>query len=202
MTHSESSISGVLHGYARVSTHGQVTDRQTDALRLAGVDEAHLYVDQLSGSTLRRPALDKLLAHLRPGDTVVIQSLDRLGRNTRQLLEWVDDLSDRGVHLRILQLGVDSSTPAGKMVLTVIAALAAMEREVLIERTKDGIASAKARGRVGGRPSSLSGFQREEALRLSKSGRSTGDLASLFGCSPRTIRRIIAVERDNDVPFD
>ena len=202
MTNPDLHSTGILHGYARVSTHGQITDRQTDALMLAGVDEAHLYIDHLSGNTSRRPALDKLLAHLRTGDTVVIQSLDRLGRNTRQLLEWVDDLSDRGVHLRILQLGVDTSTPAGKLVLTVIGALAAMEREVLIERTREGVASARARGRVGGRPSALNSHQRAEVLRLSKAGRTTGDIASLFGCSPRTIRRVLAAERENDVPFD
>ena len=188
----ETTTAGLVFGYARVSTGDQVHDRQLDALRDAGVPEEHVVTDTTSGAVASRPGLDGLMQRLRSGDTVVIAALDRLGRDTRQLLAWVDELSERGVGLRILNLGVDSQTPAGRLVLTVIAALAAMEREVLVERTKQGIAAARARGRIGGRPPALSEAQRREVQRLHGKGRPSGELAALFGCSPRTIRRVTA----------
>lgn len=183
---------GELLGYARVSTVGQVTDRQEDALREAGC--GRIFVDRISGTTTSRPELDKLWAYARPGDTLVVLTLDRLGRNTRQLLTWVDDLRGRGIHLRVMQLGVDTATPAGQMVMTVIAALAEMERSILVQRVNEGLAAAKARGRVGGRPASLSAAQKREVLRLHGEGRPSGELAELFGCSDRTVRRVISAE--------
>jgi DNA invertase Pin-like site-specific DNA recombinase len=192
--------SGALLGYARVSTLSQVTDRQEDALREAGCDR--IFTDRISGTTTSRPQLDALWTFARPGDTVVILSLDRLGRNTRQLLAWVDELRERGIHLRILQLGVDTATPAGLMVLTVIAALAEMERAVLVGRVREGLASARARGRVGGRPASLSAAQKREVLRLHSEGRPSGELAELFGCSARTVRRVVAADLEGREPGD
>ena len=112
-----------------------------------------------------------------------------------QLLAWVAELEQTGIHLQILQLGVDTSTPAGKMVLTVIAALAEMERAVLVGRVREGLASAKLRGRVGGRPASLSPAQRAEVVRFRADGRSAGECAELFGVSTRSIRRVAAAGR-------
>lgn len=189
-------VSGHLRlGYARVSTSDgrQVTDRQDDALREAGVDR--VFVDHSSGMQASRPQLDALWQTARAGDTIVVLSLDRLGRDTRQLLAWVAELEQTGIHLQILQLGVDTSTPAGKMVLTVIAALAEMERAVLVGRVREGLASAKLRGRVGGRPASLSPAQRAEVVRLRADGRSAGECAELFGVSTRSIRRVAAAGR-------
>ena len=180
-----------LLGYARVSTSDQIIDRQIDALTVAGVER--IFTDHASGTRSSRPALDELLHFARAGDTIVVLSLDRLGRDTRQLLAWVDGLREREVQLRILQLGVDTATPAGKLVLTVMAALAAMEREVLVERTLEGLAAARARGRVGGRPAALSGSQKREALRMRASGVPTGEVAEVLGCSPRTVRRVLAL---------
>ncbi len=179
-----------LLGYARVSTAEQVIDRQVDSLRGAGVEK--IFTDHISGTKASRPALDELLAFARAGDTLVVHSLDRLGRDTRQLLAWVDELRERGVHLHILQLGVDTSTPAGKLVLTVMAALATMEREAIVERTLEGLAAARARGRIGGRPPALSESQKREARRMRASGVPTGEVAEVLGCSPRTIRRALA----------
>lgn len=186
-------VSGRLRlGYVRISTADgrQVTDRQEDALRDAGVDR--VFVDHISGMKASRPQLDALWQTARAGDTIVVLSLDRLGRDTRQLLAWVAELEQTGIHLQIIQLGVDTSTPAGKMVLTVIAALAEMERAVLVARVREGLASAKLRGRVGGRPASLSPAQRAEVVRLRADGRSAGECAELFGVSTRSIRRVIA----------
>lgn len=179
-------------GYARISTSDgrQVTDRQEDALAESGVDR--LFVDHISGSKASRPQLDLLWATAREGDTIVVLSLDRLGRDTRQLLTWVAELEERDIHLHILQLGIDTSTPSGKMMLTIMAGLAAMEREILVQRVREGIASAKLRGRVGGRPASLSPAQRAEVIRLRADGRTAGECAELFGVSTRSIRRVTA----------
>ena len=190
-------VSGHLRlGYARVSTSAgrQVTDRHEDALRDAGVDR--VFIDHSSGMKASRPQLDALWQTARAGDTVVVLSLDRLGRDTRQLLAWVAELEQTGVHLQIIQLGVDTATPAGKMLLTVIAALAEMERAVLVGRVREGLASAKLRGRVGGRPASLSPAQRAEVVRLRADGRSAGECAELFGVSTRSIRRATASSRE------
>jgi DNA invertase Pin-like site-specific DNA recombinase len=182
----------MLLGYARVSTSDgrQVTDRQEDALREAGCDR--VFIDHTSGAKADRPQLNALWNAAREGDTIVVQALDRLGRDTRQLLAWADELRVAGIHLRILQLGVDTATPAGKLVFTLISALAEHERQLLRERVKDGLAAARSRGRVGGRPASLSDAQKREAMRLRQEGRPAGEVAELFGCSTRTIRRLTA----------
>jgi DNA invertase Pin-like site-specific DNA recombinase len=131
-----------------------------------------------------------MLAFARPGDTIVIQALDRLGRSTKNLLELVDDLRGRQISLMILNLGVDTGTAAGMLVLSVLAAIAEMERAQLVERTLDGLAAARTRGRVGGRPPSLSAAQKIEVARMREAGRTTGEIAEVLRCSPRTIRRV------------
>ena len=184
-------VSGHLRlGYARVSTSDgrQVTDRQEDALREAGVDR--MFIDHSSGMKASRPQLDALWQTARAGDTIVVLSLDRLGRDTRQLLAWVAELERAGIHLQILQLGVDTSTPSGRMVLSVVAAMAELERDLLVARVREGLASAKLRGRVGGRPASLSLAQRAEVIRMRAEGRTAGECAELFGVSTRSIRRV------------
>lgn len=183
---------GELIGYARVSTEGQLLDRQLDALTEAGC--ARIFTDHGVSGAKRpgaRPGWAELDAYLRPGDAVVVQALDRLGRSTRDLLELIEQLKERSIGLRILQLGVDTTTPAGQLVLTVIAALAQMEREVLADRVRDGLAAARARGRTGGRPPALSAEQRAEAIRQHAEGRPVAELARLLGCSERTIRRVL-----------
>lgn len=181
---------GSLLGYARVSTVEQSIDRQVDALTAEGC--ARVFSDHgISGTRTSRPGLSELLAYARPGDTLVVQALDRLGRTTLDLLALVDDLDEREIGMRILTLGVDTRTPAGRLVLTVMSALAQMEREVLRERTIDGLAAAKARGRVGGRPKSLTDEQVALARDWIAEGRTYAEIARLLSTSDRTIRRLV-----------
>jgi DNA invertase Pin-like site-specific DNA recombinase len=147
----------MLLGYMRVSkTDGsQLFDLQRDALIAAGIDPAHLYDDQASGMREDRPGLASCLKALRPGDTLVVWKLDRLGRDLRHLINTVHALTDQGVGLKVLTgqgAAIDTTTAAGKLVFGIFAALAEFERDLISERTKAGLASARARGRKGGRP--------------------------------------------------
>ncbi|HAM26327.1 MAG TPA: DNA invertase [Microbacteriaceae bacterium] len=181
-----------LLGYARISTSDgrQITDRQLDALTEAGCER--IWTDQASGTKSSRPELDAHLAYAREGDTVCVLGLDRLGRDVGQLLAWSDELRERGVHLRILQLGVDTSTPAGKLLFTLVGAITEMEVEVLRQRVREGLAAAKLRGRVGGRPPSLTLAAKAQAVRMRGEGLMTAEIASVLGCSDRTLRRLFA----------
>lgn len=147
----------MLIGYMRVSkTDGsQTNDLQRDALIAAGVDIAHLYEDQASGKREDRPGLIACLKALRLGDTLIVWKLDQLGRDLRHLINTVHDLTDRGIGLKVLSdhgATIDTTTAAGKLVFGIFAALAEFERELIAERTTAGLASARARGRKGGRP--------------------------------------------------
>lgn len=151
-------------GYARVSkTDGsQVTDLQRDALMAAGVEPAHLYQDAASGKRDDRPGLTACLKALRPGDVLLVWKLDRLGRDLRHLVNTVQDLADRGIGFKVLAgqgANIDTTTAGGKLVFGIFAALAEFERELIRERTKAGLASARARGRQGGRRFALTKAQ-------------------------------------------
>lgn len=146
-----------LIGYLRVSKAdgSQTTDLQRDALLTAGVDPDHLYEDKASGKKEDRPQLAACLKALRPGDTLLVWKLDRLGRDLRHLVNIVHDLTAREVGLKVLTgqgAAVDTTTAQGKLVFGIFAALAEFERELISERTKAGLESARARGRKGGRP--------------------------------------------------
>jgi DNA invertase Pin-like site-specific DNA recombinase len=147
----------MLIGYMCVSKAdgSQTTDLQLDTLLNAGVDAAHLYEDQASGRLDARPGLLAVLKALRAGDTLVVWKLDRLGRDLRHLINTVHDLTERGVGLKVLTgqgAAIDTTTPAGKLIFGIFAALAEFERELIAERTKAGLAAARARGRRGGAP--------------------------------------------------
>lgn len=139
----------MLIGYARVSTEDQVLDLQTDALHAAGCER--VYDDVVSGSTTSRPGLDQALDMLRGGDVLVVWKLDRVGRSLKHLVELVTDLEERGVGFRVLTGDIDTTTPAGRLVFHLFAALAEFERDLIRERTMAGLKAARTRGRVGGR---------------------------------------------------
>jgi DNA invertase Pin-like site-specific DNA recombinase len=146
----------MLIGYLRVSKAdgSQTLDLQRDALRAGGVDPQHIYEDATSGKREDRPGLTACLKALRDGDTLVVWKLDRLGRDLRHLVNTVHDLSVRGIGFKVLTghgATIDTSSPSGKLIFGIFAALAEFERELIIERTRAGMAAARARGRVGGR---------------------------------------------------
>src|SRR5699024_7092334 len=140
-----------LIGYARVSTRSQEADRQVEDLIAAGVRRDDLYIDEgVSGARASRPAFDHAIASLEAGDTLVVATLDRLGRSTQAMLEFADLLREKNVALRVLNLGggeVDTSTPMGSMVFTVMAALAQMELDIKRERITDSVAKRRAAGK-------------------------------------------------------
>lgn len=154
--------------------------------------KASIATDRASGKLASRPVLERMLARLRPGATVVIWKLDRLGRSLRHLLEVVAHLEDRGVALRVLTEQIDTSTPDGKLVFHVFGALAEFERDLIRERTQAGLAAARARGRTGGRPTVLTA----EKLRAAESMRAAGEpvaaIAKELGVSRATVYRALA----------
>ncbi|MEJ5914725.1 recombinase family protein [Pseudokineococcus sp. 1T1Z-3] len=137
-------------GYARVSTIEQDPALQHDALTAAGA--VRVFTDYASGATTARPQLTAALDYLRPGDVLAVWRIDRLGRSVTNLVALVEDLSDRGVQFRSLTEAIDTTTPGGELVFHIFTALAQMERRLISERTRAGLAAARARGRKGGRP--------------------------------------------------
>ncbi|WP_282945739.1 recombinase family protein [Cellulomonas endometrii] len=181
---------GHLLGYARVSTTDQDAALQTDALNQAGC--FRVFVDTGSGSLAYRPELDKLLDQIRPGDTLVVWRLDRLGRSIRHLIDQLQVLADRQVGFRSLQETIDTTSPGGRLVFHVFAALAEFERDLIRERTNAGLAAARARGRTGGRPSSLSADQVKAARRMyEQKDMTVTQIGAVLGVSRTTIYRAL-----------
>jgi len=185
---------GKLIGYARVSTRQHSTDRQQADLLAAGVRRDDVYVDHdVSGAQASRPQFDRALEALHDGDTLVITTLDRLGRSTQNMLAFADELRHRGAGLRVLNLGggdVDTSTPMGSMLFTIMAALAQMEHEIKRERVTDSIAKRRAAGQdLGGRPQRVTDSQVRSALRLVEGGTPAAQVARDLGMSRATFYR-------------
>jgi DNA invertase Pin-like site-specific DNA recombinase len=179
-----------LIGYARVSTGDQNTDGQHDALTAAGCER--IFTDRTSGKLARRPELDKMLDYARPGDVIVITKLDRLGRSVRHLLDLAALLDSRGINLRVLNLGIDTSTPSGKLTFVILGGVAEFERDLISERTNEGLAAARARGRKGGRRPVLSEAKVAHARKLRDGGDHTmAQIAELVGCSRATLYRVL-----------
>lgn len=178
-------------GYVRVSSKGQEVARQVDALKAAGVEDKYLFIDKTSGVKASRPALDEMLGKLREGDTLIIASLDRLARSTKQLIELAERFNTEGVSLVSLHEQLDTRTPQGKFVYTMFAAMAEMERSLIRERQREGIEAAKARGETGGRPR-IASDKVKKAIALYKSGQySVSQVAAEAGISVSTLYRYL-----------
>lgn len=153
-------------GYGRVSTQDQKLDAQLDALKAAGCER--IFMEKISSRKAKRPQLEKLFEQLRPGDTIVIMKLDRLGRGLKDLINLVERIKEMKVNLVSLSQNIDTSTPVGKLIFHVFAMMAEFERDMISERTKKGLAAARARGKHGGRPKGLSDTNQAKALRALK----------------------------------
>jgi DNA invertase Pin-like site-specific DNA recombinase/predicted nucleotidyltransferase len=179
-----------VFGYARVSTDGQTLDSQIEALKAAGCDK--IFREKVSGARADRPQLVRLLAAIGSGDVLIVSRLDRLARSTRDLLNILDTLAARGAAFRSLgDQWADTTTPHGRLMLTVLGGLAEFERELIRARTGEGRARAMARGQHMGRPPALTRHQQQEAARALRTGTATqADLARQFNVSQSTISRL------------
>lgn len=177
-------------GYARVSTQDQNLDRQLDNLRAAGCER--IFNEKMTGTKSDRPELKTMLLTLRSGDILVIDSFSRLSRSTKDLLDLVERLTSMGVHLVSLKENLDTTTATGKLMLTMLSALSQFERDLIAERTVDGLKAARARGRCGGRPRSGTDKDRQQALAMYDANvMSNAEIAAHFNISQSTLSRWI-----------
>lgn len=190
----------MLIGYARVSTDDQHLDLQRDALTKAGC--GRLFEDTASGVKAERPGLTALLSSLRAGDTVVIWRLDRLGRSLKDMIHLAEQLDAAGVGLHSVQENIDTASVGGRLVFHLFGALAEFERNLIRERTRAGLAAARARGRMGGRRKRLDPAKREVALRLYHERQHTvGDICRMMGVGRSTLYNYLAeAGRDGHKP--
>lgn len=176
-------------GYGRVSTQDQNTDDQKDALTKAGVDR--IFLEKYTGTKASRPEFDKLKDILRAGDTLIVTRLDRLGRSTKDLLEVGTWLRENGIDLKATEQPIDTSTAEGRMFYTILSAFAEFEHDLIVARTKDGLAAARARGHKGGRKAKLTPRQITGLKTRYNAGETVQALADSFAVSRPTIYRAL-----------
>lgn len=180
----------MLIGYARVSTQDQDTQAQISALQAAGCER--IFEEKASGGRWERPELHRLLEQLGEGDLVVVWKLDRLSRSLKDVLALMEQIERAGAGFRSLTEAIDTTSPAGRMMMQIVGAFAEFERAMLRERTVNGLAAARQQGRVGGRRPKLKTRQQQEIVRLVSSGQKTAaDAARLFDVHPATVSRIL-----------
>lgn len=178
---------GLSIGYARVSTEDQSLTLQLDALKGAGCER--VFTDKRSGAGTDRPGLDETLLHVRSGDSLTVWKLDRLGRSVKGLVDLVNLLESRGVHFQSLTEGINTRTAAGRFFFHVMASLAQMERELVVERTRAGLAAARKLGRIGGRKRSMTEGKVRAARKLLGDGTPPREVAHNLGVSVPTLYR-------------
>lgn len=179
----------MLIGYARVSTTDQNLTLQKEALKKADCEK--IYEDEIGGTKDNRPGLLQALEMLRKDDTLVVWKLDRLGRSVKSLIQLVSDLNNKGIHFKSLTDSIDTSTLSGRFFFHVMASLAEMERELIIERTKTGLEAAKKLGRRGGRKRKMTNSKLSAATKLLENGVLPKDVANNLGISIATLYRWI-----------
>ena len=183
----------MLVGYARVSTEEQCLDRQIDALVKAGVDKRNIYQEKITGTKRDRPALKMMLDELQPGDIVVIPDLTRLGRSTKDLLDIIQIIKEKKAYIKSIKdtwLDTTDNNPYNNFLLVVMSGLAQLERDLIVQRTKEGLAAAKARGRKGGRPNKRND-KADVVKMLYEKGYKIKDIIEKTGLSRATIYRIL-----------
>ena len=185
-----------IFGYARVSTEQQNLDRQLDALNKYGVDI--IFNEKMTGTKRNRPELTKMLDRLTEGDTVVVESLSRLGRSTKDLIELVDLFEKKKVHFVSLKEQIDTSTPTGKFLFTLMSAISQFERDVIAERTKEGLRSARARGRSGGRPKTDANSINKAIKLYNTRQYSIKEIEELTGVKKSTLYRHLSINSANE----
>lgn len=176
-----------LVGYARVSTEDQKVDMQVNALVNAGVHPDNIWHENRSAAAKRRPELEKALIDARRGDTLVVWKLDRFSRSLKELLELMTTLENNGVGFRSLTEGIDTTTPVGKLLLHVIGALAQFERDLVVERTREGVRVHRLNGGKVGQPAKIVGDTRKKVIRLLKRGKSVTEVAAAVKVTTGTI---------------
>jgi DNA invertase Pin-like site-specific DNA recombinase len=180
----------MLIGYARISTSEQDTKAQVAALEAAGCEL--VFREKASGGRWERPKLHELLGQLRKGDVLVVWKLDRLSRSLRDVLTIMERLQEKKAGFRSLTEAVDTTTPAGRMMMQMVGSFAEFERAILKQRTKVGIDAARKEGRIGGRRPKLKPHQQKEIVKLVTTGKKTAaDAARLFGVHPATVSRLL-----------
>ncbi|MDT5182102.1 MAG: hypothetical protein QOJ20_4971 [Mycobacterium sp.] len=194
MTATTVPTTGVQIGYARVSTGHQSLDQQLDALSAAGVNTERIYSDKLSGTSTReqRPGLAALLDYARAGDAIVVIGIDRLGRNAAEVMTTIRELGERGIVLRSLREGIDTSNATGRMVAGVLASLAELELELGRERRAAAREARRARGQHVGRPKALDDKKAATARRMHLNGEPVSTIADALGVSRATVYRVLA----------
>ena len=188
-------MTSYIYGYARVSTRQQDLSRQLDLLKQYNCHE--ILTEKLSGTKTDRPELNRLKDKLRPGDMVIVESFSRLGRSTKDLIELVAYFEEREIKLLSIKENFDTSTPQGKLMMTVFQAFSQFERDLIVQRTKEGLISARARGRQGGRPK-VNERELKRAINLYKSEQySVSEIVDMTGISRATIYRYLKQEQSN-----
>lgn len=187
-------MSDYVYGYARVSTQHQELNRQIDLLEQQNCNE--ILTEKMTGTKASRPQLDRLKDKLRPGDTVVVESFSRLGRSTKDLIELVNYFEEHDVKLVSLKENFDTTTPQGRLMMTVFQAFSQFERDLIVERTKEGLKSARARGRKGGRPR-VNQQEVERALKLYHTREySVKEITEMTGISGATLYRYLNTNKN------
>ncbi|RAV06619.1 recombinase family protein [Paenibacillus sp. YN15] len=193
-------MEGKLFGYIRTSTVTQSTDRQVDVLKEYGVQETDMFIDKISGTKLHRPALDQLQRVLREGDTVLVESLSRLSRSTKDLLGILEEWESRGIQFISIKERLDFSSATGKLILTVMAAISTFERDIIYARVMEGIAAAKLRGRTFGRtPTDKSKLNKALKLYEAKA-HSIREICEITGVSQSVLYRALRQHRRSMKP--
>lgn len=191
-------IHRTLIGYARVSTSDQNNRSQIDRLTEFGVEPAAIFQDKASGKNMERPGWKNCWKELRDGDVLVVTAIDRLGRDLVEVVQTVKALHDNGADLKVLSMDLDTRTATGRLIFAIIAAMAQWERELIVERTVNGLAAARARGKTGGRKAILSDSQVAEAMTRIQAGEKSAEVAADYGVTRQAIYRRAKNMRKDD----